>query len=373
MKVFDIISEAEVATGVLGSDGKMIMKTVPDEVGTNAKTPSSTSSSNTSAKKTKVPVKYDPDIPTRNKLTRGQVKQMARTGKVTVGGKTFTKKQIAKNTALNKTRLVALTKDPSKALSKAAKKEIGGAYKKSSGMFAKGKPGKFIKAPPSILKGILKRTPIGLAIGSLIGMLEAQRILEKWGENFYVNGCKKTVHDGIPGGTAESKILVDNMRELQLEMAKAVTVGVAGLFSGLATGAVGFGKIAALVAKVIPPIFPFGMIAKGLTIAASATLTFGVAYMFSRLAKASGIHDKLGLWMAQNWFTSDAMERYADYLATNNNCERTQEDIDNWATPINESTGDIENAIKAEFKALMKDPKFKRAVKRVKDAPNPKS
>ena len=361
MKVFDIISEAEVATGILDRYGNPITKTVPDnQVGT--KTP-------TTSVKTKVPVTFDPNMPTRDKLTKGQLRKLSKTGKLSIDGKTYTTKQIAKNTALNKARLNTLAKSGGGNVAKGAEADLKQAMKKN----AKGGLGKFIKAPPSILKGILKRTPIGLAIGSLIGMLEAQRILEKWGENFYVNGCKKTVHGGIPGGTAESKILVDNMRELQLEMAKAVTVGVAGLFSGLATGAVGFGKIAALVAKVIPPIFPFGMIAKGLTIAASATLTFGVAYMFSRLAKASGIHDKLGLWMAQNWFTSDAMERYADYLATNNNCERTQEDIDNWATPINESTGDIENAIKAEFKALMKDPKFKRAVKRVKDAPNPKS
>ena len=137
MKVFDIISEAEVPTGVLGPDGKMVMKTVPDSASTNAKTTTTTSSSTKTAK---VPVQYDPSIPTRDKLSRGQVKQMSRTGKVTVGGKIFTKKQIAKNTALNKARLLALAKDPSKSLSKAAQKELGGAFKKSSGMFAKGKP-----------------------------------------------------------------------------------------------------------------------------------------------------------------------------------------------------------------------------------------
>ena len=87
MKAFEIINEVEVPTGILDKHGNPMTKTV---------TPTSTVS--TPKTTPKVKLAYDPNIPTRNQLSKSQVRKMARTGKVTVGGKTFTKNAILKNT-----------------------------------------------------------------------------------------------------------------------------------------------------------------------------------------------------------------------------------------------------------------------------------
>ena len=101
MKAFEIVSEATLWTTPTTS------KQVPGPGSTS--TPSSTVS--TSSKPARVPGVYDPNTPTRNQLSRGQVRQMARTGKVTVGGQTFTKKAVLRNTRLAKAQAITKRSD----------------------------------------------------------------------------------------------------------------------------------------------------------------------------------------------------------------------------------------------------------------------
>ena len=134
MKAFEIINEVEVPTGILDKHGNPMTKTV---------TPTSTVS--TPKTTPKVKLAYDPNIPTRNQLSKSQVRKMARTGKVTVGGKTFTKNAILKNTQLAKAQAINLVKTGSANVAKGAKADLKQLYKKNKGMFAKGAP----KATPT--------------------------------------------------------------------------------------------------------------------------------------------------------------------------------------------------------------------------------
>ena len=147
MKAFEIVNEAEVPTGILDKYGNPITKTVTTPTVSTAKTTS------------KVKVAYDPNIPTRDQLSRSQVRKMARTGKVNINGQTFTKNAIMNNTRLAKAQAIKLTKTGSTNVAKGAQADLKQLMKKNKGMFAKGAP----KATPTKLpaKGIIAKLKNG--------------------------------------------------------------------------------------------------------------------------------------------------------------------------------------------------------------------
>ena len=110
MKAFEIVSEATLWTSPTTSIQ------VPGPGSTNA--PSSTVSTPTAT--ARVAGVFDPNMPTRNQLSRGQVRKLARTGKITVNGKTFTKNQILRNTTLAKAQNIKLSKGSSANVAKGA-------------------------------------------------------------------------------------------------------------------------------------------------------------------------------------------------------------------------------------------------------------
>lgn len=220
MKAFEIINEVEVPTGILDKHGNPMTKTV---------TPTSTVS--TPKTTPKVKLAYDPNIPTRNQLSKSQVRKMARTGKVTVGGKTFTKNAILKNTQLAKAQAINLVKTGSANVAKGAKADLKQLYKKNKGMFAKGAP----KATPTAFpaSGIIGKLK---TYGGIIPALAAQgyityeqvaQEISDYGQYYQMNGC--TVAKGpYSDKLIEVRARVNNQIMLGLvEVAGAVAGGAA--------------------------------------------------------------------------------------------------------------------------------------------------
>jgi len=332
---------------------------------TTKNTKTSTSSSNTSAKKTKVPVKYDASIPTRDKLTRGQVRQMARTGKVTVKGKTFTKRQIAKNTALNKTRLLALTKDPSKALSKAAKKEIGGAYKKSSGIFAKGKPS--IETPKlggRVKEGLFKifRGTRWLAILKIVTVVQLAEILEKFALSYWANGCSYDVNDNpaVGNSRADSQKHVADMDTYRLQMGSVISGGMIALLLAAVSNINKLRKLGALVGLVA--IVPgAGWIVAILNFVITVGLSSAAIYMIEYLAKKTAAWNFVGSYLSNRFFNSEAMKKYMEFVV-GSYCPEGH-DFSYKNTIVESEDAGALSAAKSDAKS---DPKFMKAYKILK-------
>ena len=236
MKAFEIVSEATLWTTPTTS------KQVPGPGSTS--TPSSTVS--TSSKPARVPGVYDPNTPTRNQLSRGQVRQMARTGKVTVGGKTFTKDAILRNTSLNKARLNKLAKSGGN-VAKGAQADLKQLMKKNKGMFAKGAP----KATPTKLPatGIIAKLKNGppkwfgwVAALAAQGYITYEQIAADIADyNYYYqkNGCT------MAKGPYSSK-----MEEQRQAVNKHLVLGLVEFFSAIAGGAAAVGLLTKLFAGV---------------------------------------------------------------------------------------------------------------------------
>ena len=324
-----------------------------------------TTTTSSSTKTTKVPVQYDPSIPTRDKLTRGQVKQMARTGKVTVGGKTFTKKQIAKNTALNKTRLLALTKDPSKTLSKAAKKEIGGAYKKSSGYFAKGAPpveppnlrGRVMQGIGKILKGFR-----WISILKIITIVQFADILEKYALSYWANGCSYNVNDNpnVGNGRADSQKHVADMDTYRLEMGSVISAGMIATVLAAASNFQKFRKLGALVG-LVALVGPGTQFAGILNFVISVGLSSVAIYVLTSLAKKTAAWNYIGARLSNRFFNSEAMTKYMEFIV-GSYCNEGHDFSYKNTIVESEDAG----AVSAAIRDLKSDPKFMKAYKILK-------
>lgn len=368
MKVFDIISEAEVATGILGPDGKMIMKTVPDSTSTDAKTTTTTSSS---TKTTKVPVKYDASIPTRDKLTKSQLRKLSKTGKLNIKGKTYTTKQIAKNTALNKARLNTLAKDPSKSLSKAAQKELGGAYKKSSGIFAKGKPQ--IEPPKlggRVKEGLFKvlRGTRWVAILKIVTVVQLAGILEKYSLSYWANGCSYDVNDNpaVGNSRADSQKHVADMDTYRLQMGSVISGGMIALLLAAVSNINKFRKLGALVGLVA--IVPgAGWIAAILNFVITVGLSSVAIYMIESLAKKTAAWNFVGSYLSNRFFNSEAMKQYMEFVV-GSYCPEGHDFNNKNAIVESEDAGAL-SAAKSDLKS---DPKFMKAYKILKKKANSK-
>ena len=237
MKAFEIVSEATIWTT------PTTFKQVPGPGSTN--TPSSTVS--TPKTTPKVKLAYDPNIPTRNELSRSQVRKMARTGKVTVGGKTFTKNAILNNTRLAKAQAINLVKTGSANVAKGAKADLKQLYKKNKGMFAKGAP----KATPTKLpaKGIIAKLKNGppkwfgwVAALAAQGYITYEQIAADIADyNYYYqkNGCT------MAKGPYSSK-----MEEQRQAVNKHLVLGLVEFFSAIAGGTVAVGILTKFFAAV---------------------------------------------------------------------------------------------------------------------------
>ena len=386
MKVFDILNEVTLPGTVKVNKGPLkgfmfdqmsggrIKVTAPDGTSITASSQADAkkqaekyakTSMTSSTKTTKVPVKYNPDIPTRDKLTRGQVKQMARTGKVTVDGKTFTKRQIAKNTALNKTRLLALTKDPSKALSKAARKEIGGAYKKSSGMFAKGAPP---VEPPKlggrIKEGFFKifRGTRWIAILKIITVAQLVYILEKYALAYWANGCSYDVNDNpnVGNSRADSQKHVADMSAARLQMGSVLGAGMIATVLAAASNFQKFRKLGAMVG-LVALVGPGTQFAAILNFIISVGLSSFAIYVLTELAKKTAAWNYIGARLSNRFFNSEAMERYMKFVV-GSYCPEGHDFSYKNTIVESEDAG----AVSAAIKDLKSDPKFMKAYKILK-------
>jgi len=328
----------------------------------SAKTTTTTSSSTKTAK---VPVQYDSSIPTRDKLTKGQLKQMSRTGKVTVGGQTFTKKQVLKNTALNKARLLALSRDPSSALSKAAKKELGGAYKKSSGMFAKGAPP---IEPPNlrgrVVQGIGKifRGTRWVAVLKIVTLVQFANILEKFSLSYWANGCSYDVNDNPTVGKsrADSQKHVEDMDTYRLQMGSVISGAMIALLLAAASNFQKFRKLGALVGLVA--IVPGGgWIVAILNFIISVGISSVAIYMLESLAKKTAAWNFVGSYLSNRFFNSEAMKQYMEFVVGSYCAEG--HDFTNKNAIVESGDAGALSAAKSDLKS---DPKFMKAYKILK-------
>ena len=236
MKAFEIVSEATLWTSPTTSIQ------VPGPGSTNA--PSSTVS--TPKTTARVPGVYDPNTPTRNQLSRGQVRQMARTGKVTVGGKTFTKDAILRNTSLNKARLNKLAKGGGN-VGKGAKADLKQLMKKHSGIFAKGSPQATpTKLPATDIIGKIKNGPpkwfgwvAALAAQGYITYEQIAADIADYNYYYQKNGCT------MAKGPYSSK-----MEEQRQAVNKHLVLGLVEFFSAIAGGAVAVGILTKFFAAV---------------------------------------------------------------------------------------------------------------------------
>jgi len=219
MKAFEIVNEAEVPTGILDKYGNPITKTVTTPTVSTAKTTS------------KVKVAYDPNIPTRDQLSRSQVRKMARTGKVNINGQTFTKNAIMNNTRLAKAQAIKLTKTGSTNVAKGAQADLKQLMKKNKGMFAKGAP----KATPTAFSSASIITKLktfsgilpALAAQGYITYEQVAQEISDYGQYYQMNGC--TVAKGpYSDKLIEVRARVNNQIVLGLvEVAGAVAGGAA--------------------------------------------------------------------------------------------------------------------------------------------------
>ena len=232
MKAFEIVSEATLWTSPTTSIQ------VPGPGSTNA--PSSTVS--TPKTTARVPGVYDPNTPTRNQLSRGQVRQMARTGKVTVGGKTFTKDAILRNTSLNKARLNKLAKGGGN-VGKGAKADLKQLMKKNKGIFAKGSP----QATPTVFPktGIIAKLKnkggilVALAAQGYITYEQVAQDISDYGEYYQMNGC-----------TMAKGPYSDKLREQRASVNNQIMLGVVEFLGAVAGGAAAVGLLTRLFAGV---------------------------------------------------------------------------------------------------------------------------
>ena len=227
MKAFEIVSEATLWTSPTTSIQ------VPGPGSTNA--PSSTVSTPTAT--ARVAGVFDPNVPTRDQLSRGQVRKLARSGRITIGGKTFTKKAIAKNTSLAKAQAIKLTKTGSANVAKGAQADLKQLMKKNKGMFAKGAPQATGGAGRFSIRRIvqaIKNGPGGKigVIGALVaqGYITYEQVAQEisdYGQYYQMNGC--TVAKGpYSDKLIEVRARVNNQIVLGLvEVAGAVAGGAA--------------------------------------------------------------------------------------------------------------------------------------------------
>ena len=225
MKAFEIVSEATLWTT------PTTFKQVPGPGSTN------TSSSTVSTPKTtaRVPGVYDPNTPTRNQLSRGQVRQMARTGKVTVGGQTFTKKAVLRNTQLAKAQAIKLTKSGSANVAKGAQADLKQLMKKNKGMFAKGAqatPTAFSQA--SVITKLKTFSGIipALAAQGYITYEQVAQDISDYGQYYQMNGC--TVAKGPYS---------DKLREQRASVNNQIVLGLVEVAGAVAGGAAAVGVL----------------------------------------------------------------------------------------------------------------------------------
>lgn len=226
MKAFEIVSEATLWTT------PTTFKQVPGPGSTS--TPSSTVS--TSSKPARVPGVFDPDIPTRNQLSRGQVRQMARTGKVTVGGQTFTKKAVLRNTRLAKAQAIKAIKSGSANIAKGGKADLKQLMKKNKGMFAKGAP----KATPTAFSnaGIITKLKTfsgiipALAAQGYITYEQVAQDISDYGQYYQMNGC--TIAKGPYS---------DKLREQRASVNNQIVLGLVEVAGAVAGGAAAVGVL----------------------------------------------------------------------------------------------------------------------------------
>ena len=235
MKAFEIVNEAEVPTGILDKYGNPITKTVTTPTVSTAKTTS------------KVKVAYDPNIPTRDQLSRSQVRKMARTGKVNINGQTFTKNAIMNNTRLAKAQAIKLTKTGSANVSKGAQADLKQLMKKNKGIFAKGAPQATpTKLPAKDIIGKLKYGPpkwfgwvVALAAQGYITYEQIAADIADYNYYYQKNGCT------MAKGPYSSK-----MEEQRQAVNKHLVLGLVEFFSAIAGGAAAVGLLTKLFAGV---------------------------------------------------------------------------------------------------------------------------
>lgn len=324
MKAFEIINEVEVPTGILDKYGNPITKTV---------TPTSTVS--TPKTTSKVKIAYDPNIPTRDQLSRSQVRKMARTGKVNINGQTFTKNAIMNNTRLAKAQAIKLTKTGSANVAKGAQADLKQLMKKNKGIFAKGAPQATPTAFPA--KGIIAKLKnkggilVALAAQGYITYEQVAQDISDYGEYYQMNGC--TVAKGPYS---------DKLREQRASVNNQIMLGVVEFLGAIAGGAAAVG----LLSRVFAAVPGFGWIA----FVVSGLSAMAVGQLARSLSQNTKLLSKVAEY-ATGWIFTDAMLQ--DMSGGNLAC--ATESVNEEQKPMSKKQAKVEiHSIVKQDKDLMK-------------------